>query len=208
MVGGVADFDARYASTLQLVKGDIEQGGQLQVQGTPTFFLNGIRLPGLRPEFLDAAIAIELKTSRRRRQVDAPCRMRPPAGPAAGGRETGERTPGRRCPAGRAAPRRRVQTVSPRTADMLAIETEGLTKDYLVGFWRPRPYRALDGLTLQVAPGEVFGFLGPNGAGKSTAIKLLMQLIFPTSGHGADSRPAGRRRRGASGVIGFLPENP
>lgn len=61
MVGGVSDFDARYTSVLQLVKGDIEQGGQLQVQGTPTFFLNGIRLPGLRPEFLDAAIAIELK---------------------------------------------------------------------------------------------------------------------------------------------------
>ena len=46
---------------LQLVKADIEQGGQLQVQGTPTFFLNGIRLPGLRAEFLDAAIALELK---------------------------------------------------------------------------------------------------------------------------------------------------
>ncbi|MGD9905823.1 MAG: vitamin K epoxide reductase family protein [Vicinamibacterales bacterium] len=61
MVGGVSDYDARYASVLQLVKGDIEQGGQLQVQGTPTFFLNGIRLPGLRPEFLDAAIALELK---------------------------------------------------------------------------------------------------------------------------------------------------
>lgn len=61
MVGGVSDFDERYATVLQLVKGDIEQGGQLQVQGTPTFFLNGIRLPGLRPEFLDAAIALELK---------------------------------------------------------------------------------------------------------------------------------------------------
>jgi uncharacterized membrane protein len=61
MVGGVADFDARYSSVLQLVKSDIEQGGTLKVQGTPTFFLNGIRLPGLRPEFLDAAIAIELK---------------------------------------------------------------------------------------------------------------------------------------------------
>ncbi|MGE0362619.1 MAG: vitamin K epoxide reductase family protein [Vicinamibacterales bacterium] len=61
MVGGVPDFEARYATVLQLVKGDIEQGGQLQVQGTPTFFLNGIRLPGLRPEFLDAAIALELK---------------------------------------------------------------------------------------------------------------------------------------------------
>jgi protein-disulfide isomerase len=60
-IAGVSDFDARYQTTLQLVKGDIAQGGQLQVQGTPTFFLNGIRLPGLRPEFLDAAIAIELK---------------------------------------------------------------------------------------------------------------------------------------------------
>lgn len=90
---------------------------------------------------------------------------------------------------------------------MLAIETEGLTKDYLVGFWRPRPYRALDGLTLQVAPGEVYGFLGPNGAGKSTAIKLLMQLIFPTSGQARIlGRPVGDldvKRR-----LGFLPENP
>ena len=90
---------------------------------------------------------------------------------------------------------------------MLAIETEGLTKDFLVGFWRPRPYRALDQLTLAVEPGEVFGFLGPNGAGKSTAIKLLMQLIFPTSGTARIlGKPVGdvaTRRR-----IGFLPENP
>jgi uncharacterized membrane protein len=61
IVGGVSDFDARYAAMLTLVKGDIEQGGQLKVQGTPTFFLNGIRLPGLRPDFLDAAIALEMK---------------------------------------------------------------------------------------------------------------------------------------------------
>lgn len=60
-VAGVTDFEARYQATLQLVKGDIAQGGQLQVQGTPTFFMNGIRLPGLRAEFLDAAIAIEMK---------------------------------------------------------------------------------------------------------------------------------------------------
>ena len=64
----------------------------------------------------------------------------------------------------------------------LAIETDDLTKDFLVGFWRPRPYRALDRLTLRVEQGEIFGFLGPNGAGKSTTIKLLMQLIYPTSG--------------------------
>lgn len=60
-IGGVTDFDARYQTTLQLVKGDIAQGGQLQVSGTPTFFLNGIRLPGLRAQFLDAAIALEMK---------------------------------------------------------------------------------------------------------------------------------------------------
>ena len=88
-----------------------------------------------------------------------------------------------------------------------AIETDELTKDYLVGFWRPRPYRALDALTLQVEPGEVFGFLGPNGAGKSTTLKLLMQLIYPSSGSAKIlGRPVGDlevRRR-----IGFLAENP
>jgi ABC-2 type transport system ATP-binding protein len=88
-----------------------------------------------------------------------------------------------------------------------AIDIEGLTKDYRVGFWRPRPYRALDGLTLQVTPGEVFGFLGPNGAGKTTTLKLLLQLVFPTAGRAEIlGRPVGDlgvRRR-----IGFLPENP
>lgn len=61
VIGGVPDFDARYTTTLQLVRGDIEQAAQLTVQGTPTFFLNGIRLPGLRAAFLDAAIALEMK---------------------------------------------------------------------------------------------------------------------------------------------------
>jgi len=90
---------------------------------------------------------------------------------------------------------------------MFAIETDGLTKDYLVGFWRPRPYRALHDLTLTVERGEVFGFLGPNGAGKSTAIKLLMQLIYPTRGTarilGRPVGDVGLRHR-----IGFLAENP
>ena len=88
-----------------------------------------------------------------------------------------------------------------------AIRTRELTKDYPVGFWRPRPYRALDRLSLDVAPGEVFGFLGPNGAGKTTTLKLLMQLVFPTSGTAEIlGRPAGDvavRRR-----LGYLPENP
>ncbi|MEW6320915.1 MAG: vitamin K epoxide reductase family protein [Acidobacteriota bacterium] len=61
MIAGVTDMDARYASVIELVRGDIAQAGQLQVQGTPTFFMNGIRLPGLRAEFFDAAIAWELR---------------------------------------------------------------------------------------------------------------------------------------------------
>ncbi len=90
---------------------------------------------------------------------------------------------------------------------MDAITTDGLTKHYTLGFWRPRPYVALDGLTLHVGQGEVFGFLGPNGAGKTTTLKLLMQLTFPTSGRAEIlGRPVGDldvRRR-----IGYLPEQP
>ena len=88
-----------------------------------------------------------------------------------------------------------------------AIRIEELTKDYAVGFWRRRSYRALDRLTLAIEPGEVFGFLGPNGAGKTTTLKLLMQLIYPTSGRAEIlGRPVGdiaSRQR-----IGYLPENP
>ena len=88
-----------------------------------------------------------------------------------------------------------------------AIVIEDLTKDYWVGFWRKRPYRALDRLSLDVQPGEIFGFLGPNGAGKTTTLKLLMQLIFPSSGRAEIlGRPVGdvsARQR-----IGYLPENP
>jgi ABC-2 type transport system ATP-binding protein len=88
-----------------------------------------------------------------------------------------------------------------------AIHIEELTKDYQIGFWRRRPYRALDRLSLDIEQGEVFGFLGPNGAGKTTTLKLLMQLIFPTSGRAEIlGRPLGdlaSRRR-----IGYLPENP
>jgi ABC-2 type transport system ATP-binding protein len=88
-----------------------------------------------------------------------------------------------------------------------ALATFELTKDYSVGFWRKRPYRALERLTLDVRSGEVFGFLGPNGAGKTTTMKLLMQLVFPTSGRAEIlGRPLGDlsvKRR-----IGYLPENP
>jgi protein-disulfide isomerase len=60
-VGNVTDFDARYQATLELVKADIAQGGQLKVTGTPTFFINGMRLSALRAEFFDAAIAWEMR---------------------------------------------------------------------------------------------------------------------------------------------------
>ena len=90
---------------------------------------------------------------------------------------------------------------------MPALATYELTKDYAVGFWRKRPYRALDALTLEVAAGEVFGFLGPNGAGKTTTLKLLMQLVYPSSGRAEIlGRPIGDlsvKRR-----IGYLPEQP
>src|SRR5258705_11342123 len=87
-----------------------------------------------------------------------------------------------------------------------ALATFDLTKDFSVGFWRKRPYRALDRLTLEVSAGEVFGFLGPNGAGKTTTIKLLMQLVYPTSGRAELlGRPLGDLN--AKHRIGYLPQN-
>src|SRR5512142_1413797 len=79
-----------------------------------------------------------------------------------------------------------------------AIELSGLTKRY-------GHTVALDGLSMRVERGEVFGFLGPNGAGKTTAVKLLLGLARPTRGGGSVlGRPLGDRaiRRD----IGYLPE--
>jgi ABC-2 type transport system ATP-binding protein len=84
-------------------------------------------------------------------------------------------------------------------SDRPVIAASGLSKDYGSG-------RGLFGLDLEVGPGEVFGFLGPNGAGKSTTMRLLLDLIRPTSGSarvlGLDTRrdSVEIRRR-----IGFLP---
>jgi len=88
-----------------------------------------------------------------------------------------------------------------------AIETENLTKDYPCGFLHLKKKRSLEGLTMQVPEGQVFGFLGPNGAGKSTTIKLLVSLIFPSRG---TARILGRP---ISDIemhrhIGYLPEQP
>jgi ABC-2 type transport system ATP-binding protein len=88
-----------------------------------------------------------------------------------------------------------------------AVEIKNLSKDYETGFWKKKRVRALDDLTLNVRPGQIFGFLGGNGAGKTTTIKTLMRLIFPTEGSakilGHDIADVQMHRR-----IGYCPENP
>jgi uncharacterized membrane protein/protein-disulfide isomerase len=59
-VAGVEDFDAKYPSTVELVKSDIAMGAALQVHATPTFFINGVRIPVVKPEYFDKAIQYEL----------------------------------------------------------------------------------------------------------------------------------------------------
>ena len=87
------------------------------------------------------------------------------------------------------------------------IEIENLTKDYEVGFWKKKKVRALDNLTLQVESGQIFGFLGGNGAGKTTTIKILMSLLFPSSGTAKIlGRDISDVKMHAS--IGYCPENP
>jgi ABC-2 type transport system ATP-binding protein len=90
---------------------------------------------------------------------------------------------------------------------MTVVEINNLTKDYEIGFWRKRKVRALDSLSLTVEKGEILGFLGANGAGKTTTLKLLMRLIFPTTGSarilGSDIHEISMHER-----IGYLPENP
>src|SRR3954447_25118816 len=90
---------------------------------------------------------------------------------------------------------------------MYAIEIQGLSKNYAVGFWKKQIRPALKSLNLKVNVGETFGFLGPNGAGKTTTLKLLMGIIFPTAGSatilGKDLFDPEIKRK-----IGFLPEQP
>jgi ABC-2 type transport system ATP-binding protein len=88
----------------------------------------------------------------------------------------------------------------------MILRTEGLTKTFEVGLRRRRVH-AVEDLTLSVNEGEIFGFVGPNGAGKTTTIKMLMGLIFPTSGSAfifdAPIPSAASKAR-----IGYLPEHP
>jgi len=88
----------------------------------------------------------------------------------------------------------------------IAVEATGLTKDFRLPFGRGK-FRAVDGLSLKVAAGEVYGLLGPNGSGKSTTMKMLLGLVKPTSGSCSLFGEASTTVRSRQGV-GFLPENP
>ena len=86
----------------------------------------------------------------------------------------------------------------------VVIETRNLTKIYR-DFWGRQKVHALTALDLEVRKGEIFGLLGPNGSGKTTTMKLLLGLLFPTSGQalvfGRDASEVNKNER-----IGYLPE--
>ena len=85
---------------------------------------------------------------------------------------------------------------------MPTVSCENLVKV----FGGRKPVRALDGLTLSVEKGEVFGLLGPNGSGKTTFVKCCLNIIYPTSGRirVLDRRPGHPQ---TTLKIGYLPEN-
>ncbi|MEP9410290.1 MAG: ABC transporter ATP-binding protein [Candidatus Brocadia sp.] len=88
--------------------------------------------------------------------------------------------------------------------DSFAVRTEGLTKVYK-DFWRRKSTSALTNLNLTIERGEIFGLLGPNGSGKTTTVKLLLGLLFPTSGKSwLLGYPSGDLK--TKSKIGFLPE--
>jgi len=89
-------------------------------------------------------------------------------------------------------------------AEDFIVETRSLTKVYR-DFWGRPKKTALNALDLQIRKGEIFGLLGPNGSGKTTTIKLLLGLLFPTSGEAfVFGQPAVDVRKNER--IGYLPE--
>ncbi len=86
------------------------------------------------------------------------------------------------------------------------IHAEELTKTFGEP---PRAITAVDGLTLDVAEGEVFGFLGPNGAGKTTTVRMLTSLIAPTRGRATvNGLAVGRDDQAIRQCVGLLTETP
>lgn len=89
---------------------------------------------------------------------------------------------------------------------MSVIEVRSLSKYYRQHFWTAKR-KVLDSVSFKVEAGEVFGFLGPNGSGKSTTIKILLGIIYQSSGEAElFDKPIGNRQ--AKSRLGFLPENP
>ena len=92
----------------------------------------------------------------------------------------------------------------PPIGDEVVVEARNLSKTYR-DFWGRSKKVALKPLDLEVRRGEIFGLLGPNGSGKTTTLKLLLGLIFPTSGEalvfGRDATDVSKNER-----IGYLPE--
>ncbi len=89
---------------------------------------------------------------------------------------------------------------------MNIINYSGVTKRY--NSWpRGNTVLALDGFSLQIEQGEVFGFLGPNGAGKSTALKILLNFVYPSAGTVSLMGRSVSDSRTRS-LVGYLPENP
>ncbi len=90
--------------------------------------------------------------------------------------------------------------------DVPAVEVKNLVKDFK-GALGVKNVRAVNDVSLQIAPGEVYGLIGPNGSGKSTTMKAVLGLVAPTSGataiFGRNSLKVDSRNE-----VGFLPENP
>ena len=88
------------------------------------------------------------------------------------------------------------------------IETKELTKRFILDKKQP-PLTAVEGLTLRVEEGEVFGFLGPNGAGKTTTVRMLTSLISPTSGTARiNGYQSGKDDQAIRQSVGILTETP
>jgi ABC-2 type transport system ATP-binding protein len=82
------------------------------------------------------------------------------------------------------------------------IAVQDLVKEY-------GRFRAVDGVSLAVKPGEIHGFLGPNGAGKTTTMRMIAGLLKPTSGRIlVDNHDLEREPEAAKSALGFIPDRP